>query len=127
MRRSVALTVIMSVPRAAGILEVPLPSLCPIRRTWNRAPRVWGTPLGGITGGTTRQTYRSGRSLTMNRSSGAGLLGLGIVLVVVGAILEFAVTATAKGFSVHTVGIILLWVGIVAFVLGLVFMITGGS
>ena len=63
----------------------------------------------------------------MNRSSGAGLLGLGIVLVVVGAILEFAVTATAKGFSVHTVGIILLWVGIVAFVLGLVFMITGGS
>jgi hypothetical protein len=63
----------------------------------------------------------------MNRSSGAGLLGLGIVLVIVGAILEFAVTATAKGFSVHTVGIILLSVGIVAFVLGLVFMITGGS
>jgi hypothetical protein len=63
----------------------------------------------------------------MNRSSGASLLGLGIVLVIVGAILEFAVTATAKGFSVHTVGIILLSVGIVAFVLGLVFMITGGS
>jgi Kef-type K+ transport system membrane component KefB len=63
----------------------------------------------------------------MNKSSGASLLGLGIVLVIVGAILEFAVTATAKGFSVHTVGIILLCVGIVAFVLGLVFMITGGS
>jgi hypothetical protein len=63
----------------------------------------------------------------MNRSSGAGLLGLGIVLVIVGAILEFAVTATAKGFSVHTVGIILLIVGVVAFVLGLVFMIGGGS
>jgi hypothetical protein len=63
----------------------------------------------------------------MNRGSGAGLLGLGIVLVIVGAILEFAVTATAKGFSVHTVGMILLAVGVVAFVLGLVFMITGSS
>ena len=52
----------------------------------------------------------------MNRGSGAGLLGLGIVLVIVGAILEFAVTATAKGFSVHTVGMILLAVGVVAFV-----------
>ena len=52
----------------------------------------------------------------MNRGSGAGLLGLGIVLVIVGAILEFAVTATAKGFSVHTVGMILLAVGVVRLV-----------
>jgi hypothetical protein len=63
----------------------------------------------------------------MNRNSGAGLLGFGIVLVIVGAILEFAVTAQAKGFSVNTVGMILLIVGIVAFLLGLVFMISGGS
>jgi hypothetical protein len=55
------------------------------------------------------------------------LLGFGIVLVIIGAILEFAVTAQAKGFSVNTVGMILLIVGIVAFVLGLVFMIAGGS
>jgi hypothetical protein len=63
----------------------------------------------------------------MNRNTGAGLLGFGIVLVIVGAILEFAVTAQATGFSVHTVGMILLIVGIVAFLLGLVFMISGGS
>jgi Domain of unknown function (DUF6458) len=63
----------------------------------------------------------------MNRNTGAGLLGFGIVLVIVGAILEFAVTAQAKGFSVNTVGMILLIVGIVAFLLGLVFMISGGS
>ena len=63
----------------------------------------------------------------MNRGSGVGLLGLGIALAVIGAILEFAVTATAKGFSVHIVGMILLSVGAVAFVLGLVFMFTGSS
>jgi beta-lactamase regulating signal transducer with metallopeptidase domain len=63
----------------------------------------------------------------MNRNTGAGLLGFGIVLVIVGAILEFAVTAQAKGFNVNTVGMILLIVGIVAFLLGLVFMISGGS
>ncbi len=63
----------------------------------------------------------------MNRNTGAGLLGFGIALVIIGAILEFAVTAQAKGFSVHTVGMILLIVGGVAFLLGLVFMISGGS
>ena len=63
----------------------------------------------------------------MNRNTGAGLLGFGIVLVILGAILEFAVTAQAKGFNVNTVGMILLIVGIVAFLLGLVFMISGGS
>ena len=54
-------------------------------------------------------------------------MGFGVVLVVVGAILEFAVTASAKGFNVHTVGVILLVVGIVSFVVGLALMITGGS
>ena len=63
----------------------------------------------------------------MNRNTGAGLLGFGIVLVIIGAILEFAVTAQAEGFSVNTVGMILLIVGIVAFLLGLVFMVSGGS
>ena len=61
----------------------------------------------------------------MNR--GAGLMGFGVVLVVVGAILEFAVTASAKGFNIHTVGVILLLVGIVSFVVGLALMISGGS
>ena len=61
----------------------------------------------------------------MNR--GSGLLGFGVVLVVVGAILEFAVTASAKGFNVHTVGVILLVVGAVSFVVGLALMVSGGS
>ncbi len=61
----------------------------------------------------------------MNR--GSGLLGFGVVLVVVGAILEFAVTASAKGFNIHTVGVIVLVVGIVSFVVGLGLMISGGS
>jgi len=63
----------------------------------------------------------------MNRNTGAGLLGFGIVLVIIGAILEFAVTAQATGFSVHTVGMILLIVGIVAFVLGLILVFAGGT
>jgi hypothetical protein len=63
----------------------------------------------------------------MNRNTGAGLVGFGIVLVIIGAILDYAVTAQASGFNVNTVGVILLIVGIVAFLLGLVFMISGGS
>jgi len=63
----------------------------------------------------------------MGMNRGAGLMGFGVVLVVVGAILEFAVTASAKGFNVHTVGVILLLVGIVSFVVGLALMVSGGS
>ena len=61
----------------------------------------------------------------MNR--GAGLMGFGVVLAAVGAILQFAVTASAKGFNIHTIGVILLVVGIVAFVVGLALMVSGGS
>jgi hypothetical protein len=62
----------------------------------------------------------------MNRTAGTGLLGSGVVLVVVVAILEFAVTVTARGFNIHTVGIILLTVGAVAFVTGLLVVTLGG-
>lgn len=55
------------------------------------------------------------------------MMGFGVVLVVVGAILEFAVTASAKGFNIHTIGVILLVVGIVSFVVGLALMVSGGS
>ena len=48
----------------------------------------------------------------MNRGSGVGLRVFGIVLVTVGAILRFAVSAHASGFSIHTAGIILLLVGV---------------
>jgi hypothetical protein len=63
----------------------------------------------------------------MNRSSGAGLIGLGIVMAVVGAILDYAVSVTAKGFNINTIGVILLVVGIVAAVIGLLIVLMGGS
>ena len=61
----------------------------------------------------------------MNRTAGTGLMAFSIVLIVVGAILEFAVTATAKGFNINTVGMILLIVGIVAFFASLVVLLLG--
>jgi Domain of unknown function (DUF6458) len=63
----------------------------------------------------------------MNRSTGAGLMAFSVVLVVVGAILDFAVTATATGFSIHTVGIILLSVGIALFVVSVIVLAVGST
>jgi hypothetical protein len=48
-------------------------------------------------------------------------LGLGIILVAVGAILAWAVNMETTGFDVNTAGYILLVVGIVAMLLSLVF------
>jgi Domain of unknown function (DUF6458) len=45
--------------------------------------------------------------------------GTSLLLIAVGAILRWAVTAHVKGFSIHTVGVILLVVGIVGLVLSL--------
>ena len=63
----------------------------------------------------------------MNRGSGIGLTVFGIVLVTVGAILRFAVTAHASGFNIHTAGIILLLVGIGIVVLSLLILALGGK
>ena len=54
-------------------------------------------------------------------------LGTSIVLVAVGAILDFAVTATTSGFNIHTVGLILMIVGIVGIVLSLIFWSSWGG
>jgi|SRR5271156_5172872 hypothetical protein len=59
---------------------------------------------------------RKGRK--MYKSTGTGLIGLGIVLVVIGAILNYAVTATTSGLNINTVGVILLAVGIGTFLVG---------
>ncbi len=48
-------------------------------------------------------------------------LGVSIFLLVVGAILTFAVDVTASGFSIHTVGIILMVAGALGLVLSLLF------
>ncbi len=63
----------------------------------------------------------------MNRAAGTGLMALAVVMVVVGAILEFAVTVTTTGFSINTIGMILLIVGIVLFFVSLFVLIAAGS
>ena len=63
----------------------------------------------------------------MNRSSGIGLTAFGLVLVVVGAIMRFAVSARASGFNVHEAGVILLLVGAGIVVLSLLILALGGK
>jgi len=48
-------------------------------------------------------------------------LGVGIFLSAVGAILAFAVSKTVSGVNIHTVGWILLIVGILGIVLSMIF------
>ena len=47
--------------------------------------------------------------------------GVGLILTAVGAILAWAVTASANGVNIHAVGYILLVVGIVGMLISLVF------
>jgi Domain of unknown function (DUF6458) len=53
-------------------------------------------------------------------------MALGIVLVVIGAIMRYAVTATATGFSIHQAGVIFLLVGIAVFVMSVLIIALGG-
>jgi hypothetical protein len=62
----------------------------------------------------------------MNRGAGIGLLALGIVLGVVGAIMRYAVSATTHGFDFHQAGFILLVVGIGVVVLSVLMLVLGG-
>jgi hypothetical protein len=55
----------------------------------------------------------------MTKSTGTGLIGFGIFLMVVGAIMRFAVKVHTTGFNIHTAGVIVLIAGIVIFLLGL--------
>jgi hypothetical protein len=48
-------------------------------------------------------------------------LGVSIILIAVGAIMAWAVHVSTSGFNVHTVGYILLIVGIIGALLSLVF------
>jgi hypothetical protein len=61
----------------------------------------------------------------MSRNSGIGLVSLGILLGIVGAILRFATSVHTSGFNIHKIGDILLLGGIVAFVVGLVILAMG--
>lgn len=50
-----------------------------------------------------------------------------LVLIAVGAILKWAVTATVSGLSLDTVGVILMVVGVVGLVLSVIFWSSWGG
>lgn len=49
-------------------------------------------------------------------------IGVSLILIAVGAILTWAVTATVAGLSIHTVGVILLVVGVIGLLISLLFL-----
>ncbi|MEA2157803.1 MAG: hypothetical protein QOD66_183 [Solirubrobacteraceae bacterium] len=49
-------------------------------------------------------------------------IGTSLFLVAVGAILRFAVNVTAKGFNVHSIGVILIVVGVIGLLISLLWM-----
>src|SRR3954467_12055851 len=63
----------------------------------------------------------------MGRGTGAGLIGLGVVLAVVGAVMRYAIEAQPTGFDVVTAGGILLLVGVVSILVGLLLVVMGTS
>lgn len=54
-------------------------------------------------------------------------MGTGIALLIVGAIMNYAVTVTTEGFNINTAGLILMWAGVLLFVMGLVVMLMGSQ
>ena len=53
--------------------------------------------------------------------------GVSIVLLAVGAILDFAVSVTTTGFNIHTIGVILMVVGGLGLVLSMIFWSSWGG
>jgi hypothetical protein len=54
-------------------------------------------------------------------------IGTSIVLIAVGAVLDFAVTVQTNGFNIHTIGLILMIVGAIGLVLSLIFWSSWGG
>jgi beta-lactamase regulating signal transducer with metallopeptidase domain len=52
-------------------------------------------------------------------------MGLAVVLIVIGAILRFAVTVTTSGFNIHKIGDILLLVGIILAIVSIAIIAVG--
>ncbi len=50
-----------------------------------------------------------------------------MLMITAGAIMRFAVSATAKGFNVHTTGVILIVVGIIGALLSIAFWASWGG
>jgi hypothetical protein len=60
-----------------------------------------------------------------NRGIGTGFVAFGLVLVIVGAILDFAVDVPATRVNLNVVGLILLAVGIATFLIGIALFAVG--
>jgi hypothetical protein len=60
----------------------------------------------------------------MSRNSRVGVLSLGIVLLVIGAILRLATTVHSSGFNIHKIADVLLLVGVILAIVGAVFLAT---
>ncbi len=54
-------------------------------------------------------------------------VGTSLLLIAIGAILRFAVSVTTSGFNIHTIGLILMIVGVVGLVISLFFWSTWGG
>jgi len=54
-------------------------------------------------------------------------LGTSLVLLAIGAILDFAVNVNMPGFNVHTVGVVLMVVGVLGILVSLVFWNSWGG
>jgi hypothetical protein len=54
-------------------------------------------------------------------------IGVSLILIAAGAILTWAVNATVSGLSIHTIGVILMVVGIVGLLLSLMFWSSWGG
>ena len=54
-------------------------------------------------------------------------LGTSLVLIAIGAILEFSAPARTPGFNIHTVGVVLLLVGVLGILVSLVFWKSWGG
>jgi len=54
-------------------------------------------------------------------------IGVSLILIAVGAVLTWAVTATASGVDINTIGIILMIVGAVGLLLSLMFWSSWGG
>ncbi|HEX5449252.1 MAG TPA: hypothetical protein VFW85_04280 [Gaiellaceae bacterium] len=54
-------------------------------------------------------------------------IGVSLILIAAGAILTWAVDATVSGLNIHTVGVILMIVGIVGLLLSLMFWSSWGG
>jgi len=63
----------------------------------------------------------------MNRTTGTGFIAFGLVLIVVGAVLRFAMTASTDGFDTEAVGMIAIIAGVVAALIGFLLVVMGSK